>query len=105
MDGGTSDGPEEFGCGAEIVQTWVSGTAQVTDWEWESSPDDSTWYKAGYIGSSALAAAGTIRFKTAVKTRHRYVRLLATNTGTGASTSVAYAEDMGGIGNVAVANA
>lgn len=106
MAGGTADGPEEFGCGVEIIQTYVSGT-QTTVWEWETSTDDSTWRKGGFIGTCALTSSTstTKRFKTAIKTRHRYVRLLATNSGTGASTSVAYAEDMGGIGNVAVANA
>jgi hypothetical protein len=96
MVGGTSDGPEEFGIGAQIIQTYVSGT-QTTVWEWEVSADDSTWRKGGFIASVALTAAGTDKIKTALRTRYRYARLLATNSGTGASTSVAYPEDMGGI--------
>ena len=104
MVGGTSDGPEEFGIGAQIIQTFVSGT-QTTVWEWEVSANSSTWRKGGFIASVALTAAGNEKLKTALRTRYRYARLLATNTGTGASTSVAYAEDMGGIQSVAASYA
>ena len=100
MVGGTSDGPEVFGIGAQIIQTFVSGT-QATVWEWEVSADNSTWRKGGFIFASALTAAGNTKQKTALSTRYRYARLLATNTGTGASTSVAYAEDMGGVSSIA----
>lgn len=104
MVGGTADGPEEFGIGAQIIQTFVSGT-QTTVWEWEVSANSSTWRKGGFIASVALTAAGNEKLKTALRTRYRYARLLATNTGTGASTSVAYADDMGGIQSVAASYA
>lgn len=105
MQGGVNDGTQEFGIGIQIIQTWVSGTAQVTTWEWEVSDDNSTWRKGGFIRVSALAAAGNEKTKTSLRTRYRYARLLATNAGTGASTSVAYPEDMGAISSVAVAYA
>ena len=101
MAGGVNDGTQEFGIGVQIIQTWVSGTAQVTTWEWETSPDNSTWFKGGFIRNSALIAAGNEKTKTTLRTRHRYARLLASNAGTGASTSVAYSEDMGGLSTIA----
>ena len=98
--GGSYEVNPLFGVGIEILQTTVSGTAQVTVWEWEISNDDSTWYNGGYIGSVAVAAASTTyRLKGGLPTEMRYARLKATNTGTGASTSVVYATDTAGHGN------
>lgn len=99
---GTFDRVGPFGLGIEIIQTYVSGT-QTTVWEWEVSSDNATWRKGGFIGTCALTSTSdpaNKRFKTALPEQGpgiRYARLLATNTGTGASTSVAYAEDFGGI--------
>ena len=104
MDGGTSDGPGDFSIGFQIIQTFVSGT-QTTVWEYETSANGSTWRKGGFIASVAMTAAGNTKLKSGLRTRHRYARLLATNTGTGASTSVAYADDMGGIQSVAASYA
>jgi hypothetical protein len=87
----------ENGVGVEIIQTVTSGTGQVTVWEFEVSDDASTWRKGGFIASSAMDAAGTVRkFRATLKTSMRYFRLFATNSGTGTSTSVAYAEDATG---------
>lgn len=105
--GGTNDGTGIFGIGVEIIQTWVSGTAQVTLWTWDVSTDGSTWRTSGggFIGASALVAAGSVKFKSNLQTRDRYCRLVANNSGTGASTAVAYPEDLGGLtGTVAVSN-
>jgi hypothetical protein len=96
LDGGTSYGTGPTGQGVEIIQTFVSGT-QTTVWEFETSADASTWRKGGFIGAVALTTAGSAILKAAVPTQHRYFRLLATNTGTGASTSVAYAENVGSV--------
>lgn len=99
---GTFNRDGQFGLGVSIIQTYVSGT-QTTVWEWEVSTDASTWRKGGFIGTCALTSTSdpaNKRLKSALPEHGpgvRYARLLATNTGTGASTSVAYAEDMGGI--------
>ena len=104
--GGTFDGTGIFGIGVEIIQTFVSG-AQSTDWTWDVSADASTWKTSGggFIGTIALTAAGNAKLKSNLETRDRYCRLVASNTGTGASTSVAYPEDMGGLtGSIAPSN-
>lgn len=98
--GGSYEVNPLFGVGIEILQTTVSGTAQVTVWEWEISNDDSTWYNGGYIGKNTLSTASAVyRLKTGLPTTMRYARLKATNTGTGTSTSVAYANDNAGHGS------
>lgn len=89
------DGTGIFGITVEIIQTWVSGTAQVTDWTWNVSSDGATWVTGGDIGSSSLAAAGNQKFRSNLRTRYRYAQLVASNTGVGASTAVAYPEDGG----------
>ena len=96
MAGGTNDGTGIFGISVEIIQTFVSGT-QTTVWTWDVSADNSTWLTegGGYIGSVALTAAGNKKLKSNLRTQYRYARLVASNTGTGASTSVAYPEDGG----------
>jgi hypothetical protein len=96
MVGGTSDGTGVFGIGVEIIQTYVSGT-QSTDWTWNVSSDASTWKAGGFIQTVALTAAGSKKFKSNLETRYRYAQLVASNTGVGASTSNAYADDMGGL--------
>ncbi len=107
MQGGTNDGTGIFGISVEIIQTFVSGT-QSTDWTWDVSADNSTWHTTGggYIGTVALTAAGNAKLRSNLRTQYRYARLVASNTGTGASTSVAYAEDGGGFtGPGAISNA
>lgn len=106
--GGTYDGTGIFGIGVEIIQTYVSGT-QTTLWTWDVSADASTWRTSGggFIGAVALTSstAATAKLKSNLETRDRYCRLVASNTGTGASTSVAYPEDMGGLtGSIAPSN-
>ena len=104
--GGTYDGTGLFGIGVEILQTLATGTAQVTAWEWETSADASTWRKGGFIGLGTMdgsQADDIARLKSTLRTRHRYCRLLATNSGTGTSTSKAYAEDTGGLFGQSVA--
>lgn len=97
--GGTYETNPRFGYGVEIIQTNTSGTAQVTTWEWEISADASTWYNGGYIGKNTLSTASAVyRLKGGLPTTMRYGRLKATNTGTGTSTSVAYADDTAGHG-------
>lgn len=97
--GGTYETNPTFGYGVEIIQTNTSGTAQVTTWEWEISADASTWYNGGYIGKNTLSTASAVyRLKGGLPTTMRYGRLKATNTGTGTSTSVAYADDTAGHG-------
>lgn len=97
--GGTYETNPTFGYGVEIIQTNTSGTAQVTTWEWEISADASTWHNGGYIGENTLSTASAVyRLKGGLPTTMRYGRLKATNTGTGTSTSVAYADDTAGHG-------
>lgn len=96
MQGGTNDGTGIFGITVEIIQTFVSGT-QSTSWTWDVSSDNSTWQTTGggYIGTVALTAAGNKKLRSNLRTQYRYARLVASNTGVGASTSVAYADDGG----------
>jgi len=88
------------GIGVEIIQTEVSGTAQVTIWTYEVSEDDVTWRAGGFICRHAIDTADIVlrsRGTIAAGPDFRYVRLVASNTGTGASTSVAYVEDFQGL--------
>jgi len=88
------------GLGVEILQTTASGTAQVTSWEYEISKDGSTWVNGGYIGSNAMAAASTtykLRGTISAGSDYRYARLVASNTGTGTSTSKVFVEDYQGM--------
>lgn len=99
-EGGTEDGTGLFGIGAEILQTLSTGTAQVTVWSWEVSADNVTWRSGPFIGRGVMDASqwdDIARLKTTLRTRNRYARLLASNTGVGTSTSKCYAEDMGGL--------
>ena len=97
MEGGTSGGTGEMhGIGALVLQTNVTGTAQVSRWYWETSTNDSNWYRAKYIGVATLDVADeVVRLKTSFETEDRYARLSSDNTGTGTSTSRCYAEDYG----------
>jgi len=96
--GGTYWGTDKHGVGVQIIQSRASGTGQTTVWEWEVSSDDSTWRKGGFIGLGTMDAAGVVdKFRSLLPTQYRYCRLLATNSGTGTSTSVAYVEDLGGM--------
>lgn len=107
LTGSNIDHGGHFGFGVEIIQSRDTGTAQVTVWEFEVSADASTWRKGGFIGSNAMDAAGVIRrIKCNLQTpaRYRYFRLLASNTGTGTSTSNAYAEDCGNLTVIAASN-
>ena len=93
-EGGTRYATNEFGVGGQIIQTSNSGTGQVTVWKWQFSTDDSTWADGGYIASLAMTTSTIVkRKKFSIRTTARYFRLHATNTGTGASTSKAYAEE------------
>ena len=103
--GGTMRQVQDFGISVEIIQVFVSGD-QTSVWEWEVSADDSTWRKGGFIGTVNLTAAGNATLRSNLETNERYVRLLVTNTGTGASTSQAWPEDFGSIpGTGAISNA
>lgn len=88
------------GIGVEIIQTNTSGTGQVTVWEYEISTNDSTWRDGGYIGTVTNDTADAVyKLKGTIRagSDYRYVRLVATNTGTGASTSRAFVEDIQGL--------
>lgn len=99
MAGGTSDGTGELhGVGAVILQTNVTGTAQVTEWYWQESSDNSNWFYGAHAGTATLdVASEVVRLKTSFQTTKRYVRLYASNTGTGTSTSKVYPEDYGSV--------
>lgn len=92
--GGTYFGTSPLGVSVEIIQNGDSGTGQVTVWEFEISSDDSTWRKGGFIASLAMDSSDVTRkAKGRITTEYRYIRLLATNTGTGTSNSKAYVVD------------
>ena len=101
--GGSFDSTEpSMGVGVEIIQTQTSGTGQVTNWEWQIAPDNSgspgTWQNHSFIGTGTMSASGTTaKLRTTLRSRYRWARLVASNTGTGTSTASAYADDMAGI--------
>lgn len=94
--GGNSNGTDMYGIGVEILQTTASGTAQAIVWEFETSADNSTWRKGGFIALLTSATASTTyKARGTLRTQHRYFRLVGNCTGTGTSTVNAYAEDAG----------
>lgn len=101
--GGSYDGTGPgMGIGVEIIQTQASGTAQVTTWEWQIAADNSgapgTWQNHSFIGTGTMSASGTTaKLRSTLRSRYRWARLVASNTGTGTSTVNAYADDTAGI--------
>lgn len=97
--GGTYEGSRPTGFGVVIQQTNVTGTAQVTVWEYDISTDNSTFREGGTLGIATLDSAGVVRIVAGtihLPRSYRYFRLVANNTGTGTSTSVAYLDDQAG---------
>lgn len=89
---------EDFGIGVQIFQTNATGTGQVTVWTYDWSTDANTWRAGGTLVVNTLDTASEVfRSKHTLRAKGRYVRLVATNTGTGTSTSNCYAEDFGGL--------
>lgn len=87
------------GLGVQILQTLVSGTAQVTSWTYDISDDNSAWVSGGFIGKALMDGVdpATKRINATIFPTRRYFRLVAANTGTGASTSKAFLEDTHGL--------
>lgn len=95
IDGGVPDGTDaENGIGYQIIQTSNSGTGQATTWTFDESADASTWYAGGTVAVLTMTTSSIVKkAKGSIRTRRRYIRFVAANTGTGASTSVVYPED------------